>query len=467
LPPDNIRRETQIVSNLVNEQRNVVLEGLQNGNIPLANELSQISDNRQLTELFSEPIAGTATFPQGLGLPNPLEMINAIRNVANPQAIGRFLNAIGNVANPQAIGRFLNAVKDSPKALSYFINSPNFVRFLGAGSELAGKANLWVAAGVALVDITKLGIAGVDWAKASGNASEARGAMSTVASNILAQVSRSNSSQQQKIGIYESIANDSSLSGPVKQLAIILRRYPELEYTNTANNSPNPNFGNGTLIIRAGRIPGLGPNEAGGFSLNDPRIQALINAPMIIRTNGADNLIRYIFNSDTSDGQFLERVKEWEQSGSINGGGVERLKKMLVSSDLGHRAGAEAEVRAFARIIAEGGQIDVSGEGIAGADIPGEEVKAKYGAFSSDKNAENWFKDRVGAANEQLKSDQESGRVTLDLGRENHILGKLITRDMARAMVREALKKSSRGTNVTEVVVVDANNKIIYRGLGK
>jgi len=52
------------------------------------------------------------------------------------------------------------------------------------------------------------------------------------------------------------------------------------------------------------------------------------------------------------------------------------------------------------------------------------------------------------------------------LGEHTTIKGKPITAEVAKQLVKKALSKGARGTNVTNVVVKDTSGKVIYSGLG-
>ncbi|HEY5958109.1 MAG TPA: hypothetical protein VIV60_16210, partial [Polyangiaceae bacterium] len=140
-------------------------------------------------------------------------------------------------------------------------------------------------------------------------------------------------------------------------------------------------------------------------------------------------------------------------------------KKDLASSDKATRLGAEAEVVELEDRIKAGEVPEVRGAQ-KGPDQPDYEVKARTEPFKSQKNAENFFADRIKAANEQFKGSDSKGRVIINLGKETAIGDRPITPDVARALVAKALSKGGRGTNITEVVVKDAGGNIIYQGTG-
>lgn len=160
----------------------------------------------------------------------------------------------------------------------------------------------------------------------------------------------------------------------------------------------------------------------------------------------------------------IEKVLEWEKSGKIKGD-LSRLKKDLLSTDKATRLGAEAEVTELQQEIMAGRTPTVRGA-TPGPDQPTYEVKARTEPFSSQKNAENFFADRIKAANSQFRGDNATGRVVINLGEEKTIQGKPITAETARSMVAKALSKGGRGTNITEVVVKKGNGEIIYKGKG-
>jgi Domain of unknown function (DUF4157)/Putative RNase-like toxin, toxin_1 len=170
----------------------------------------------------------------------------------------------------------------------------------------------------------------------------------------------------------------------------------------------------------------------------------------------------------------IDRVLEWEKSGKIKGD-LTRLKGDLQSSDKATRIGAEAEVTELQSEIDAGKKPEVRGAR-KGPDQPDYEVKARTEPFSSKKNAQNFFNDRIKTANDQFKGQDSSGRVVINIGEETKIASKStasesitqepITQELAKEMVREALSKGGRGTNLTEVVVKAKDGTIIYQGKG-
>jgi len=161
----------------------------------------------------------------------------------------------------------------------------------------------------------------------------------------------------------------------------------------------------------------------------------------------------------------LQKLAAWEKSGKITGD-VSDLKARLGSSDPGTRLGAQAELSELEGQIAKGETPEVRG-GKRGPDQPEYEVKARTEPFTGEKNAQNWFNDRTKAANDQFKGAGSQGRVVINLGDNATIGGKPIDVDVARALVKQALSKGGRGTNVTAVVVKDGSGRIIYQGLGE
>jgi len=163
-----------------------------------------------------------------------------------------------------------------------------------------------------------------------------------------------------------------------------------------------------------------------------------------------------------------DQVDEWAKSGKIRGNqeDIDRLKKDLNSPNEATRKGAEAEVRQLEAEIAAGRTPEVRGAQ-AGPDQADYEVKARTEPFTNRNNAQNFFNDRIKKANDQFKGQNGSGRVIIDLGDQTNIQGAPITREVARDLVKEALSKGGRGTNITKVVVKDGNGNIIYEGLGE
>ena len=161
----------------------------------------------------------------------------------------------------------------------------------------------------------------------------------------------------------------------------------------------------------------------------------------------------------------LLKVEEWEKSGKIKGE-LERLKKDLSAERNGTRIGAEAEVEELENTIARGEVPEVRGAK-PGTDQPGYEVKARTEPFSSVNNAQNWFNDRIKKANTQFVKQKSKGQAIINLGKELKIGDSLLTKEMMRDFVKNALAKGNRGTNITEVVIKSSEGNIIYQGLGK
>ncbi len=160
----------------------------------------------------------------------------------------------------------------------------------------------------------------------------------------------------------------------------------------------------------------------------------------------------------------LQKVEHWEKTGKIKGD-LKRLKSDLISSDNGARIGAEAEVQELERKIARGEVPEVRGT-TPGTDQPEYEVKARTEPFIDLKNAQNFFNDRIKKANIQFISEKTKGQVIINLGKEIRVGDILITKEMTKDFVKNALSKGGRGTNITEVVVKSSDGTIIYKGLG-
>ena len=157
-------------------------------------------------------------------------------------------------------------------------------------------------------------------------------------------------------------------------------------------------------------------------------------------------------------------LTEWEAEGRVKGD-LARLRKELLSPDKATRIGAEAEVQEFAAEIKAGRNPKVRGAA-QGPDQPTYEVKARTEPFTSEKNAQNFFNDRIKAANDQFKGANSRGKVVINLGVETNVGMLEIDQKHARVIVKIALSKGGRGTNITEVVVKDRSGRIIYQGLG-
>lgn len=127
---------------------------------------------------------------------------------------------------------------------------------------------------------------------------------------------------------------------------------------------------------------------------------------------------------------------------------------------------AEAELIELEAEVAKGGKPIIRG-GEKGTDQPKYEVKARTEPFTSDKNAQNFFNDRIKAGNTQFAGGMTTGEIIINLGENTTIGGTPISSDAARLFVQNALSKGNRGTNVTKVIIKDASGNIIYSGLGE
>ncbi len=165
----------------------------------------------------------------------------------------------------------------------------------------------------------------------------------------------------------------------------------------------------------------------------------------------------------------VERFDQLVAEGKVTGSpeNIEHVRKRLASmTNNADRIGAEAELQEMERQIAKGAKPEVQG-GQRGTDSPTSEVKARTEPFLSEKNAQNHFNTTIKKASEQFGGQGSTGEAVINLGKETSILGKPITEETARQMVAEALSKGGRGKNITNVLVVDGNGKVIYSGLGR
>ena len=160
----------------------------------------------------------------------------------------------------------------------------------------------------------------------------------------------------------------------------------------------------------------------------------------------------------------LEKVLDWEKSGKIRGD-LTRLKEDLASANQSTRQATQAELIEFEESIKAGKIVDYRGA-TKGPDLPDREIKARTEPFTDQKNAQNFFNDRIKAANDQFKGAGGQGKVIINLGEHATISSKPIDANVARDLVGDALSKGARGTNITEVVVKDGKGNIIYHGLG-
>ena len=161
----------------------------------------------------------------------------------------------------------------------------------------------------------------------------------------------------------------------------------------------------------------------------------------------------------------LRRIEQTERSvteGKLSGTTNDLIKR-LVAGSRSTRLGAEAELRDIARAIDRGEKVELVGRG---PDLPTGETKARTIPFDSLKNAQNFFNDRIKTANAQWAKVGQKGPVSIDLGEHVDIAGSPITRAVARDLVRNALSKGGRGTNVTKVTV-RGRDGVIYEGLGE
>jgi hypothetical protein len=160
----------------------------------------------------------------------------------------------------------------------------------------------------------------------------------------------------------------------------------------------------------------------------------------------------------------LDRFADLEAKKQITGD-TGHLRERLSSTDKATRLGAEAELIELESQVASGEKPVVRG-GAAGSDQPTYEVKARTEPFTSEKNAQNFFNDRIKAGNAQFFKNGVTGEVRINLGENTTINGKPITVEVAKQLVKKALSKGGRGTKVTRVIVKDAAGKVIYSGLG-
>ena len=160
----------------------------------------------------------------------------------------------------------------------------------------------------------------------------------------------------------------------------------------------------------------------------------------------------------------LRKLRDWETSGKITGD-LARLKSDLASPNSGTRLGAQAELTELEGEIGQGRTPEVRGAR-PGPDQPTFEVKARTEPFTSEKNAQNFFNDRIKTANGQFRGVNSQGRVVINLGDNATILGTDIDANVARDLVSEALSKGDRSSNVISVVVKDKTGRVIYEGLG-
>lgn len=167
-------------------------------------------------------------------------------------------------------------------------------------------------------------------------------------------------------------------------------------------------------------------------------------------------------------GSPLARYDELVSSGKVTGTAkdIEHVRKRLASKNNADRIGAEAELTEIERQIANGQTPEIRG-GKPGTDSPTSEVKARTEPFTSKKNAQTHFNTTIKKANEQFARHGSEGEVVINLGAETHVLGQPITAEVAREMVASALEKGGRGTNITNVLVIDGKGTTIYCGLGK
>jgi hypothetical protein len=157
----------------------------------------------------------------------------------------------------------------------------------------------------------------------------------------------------------------------------------------------------------------------------------------------------------------IEQTEQWIVGGKLRGL-VNDFLKRLTSGDRATRLGAEGEFRAFAREIESGKTVEITGKG---PDLPTGEVKTRTKSFASLDNAQNFFNARIKRGNAQWVKAKKKGPVVVDLGEHVDIAGAPITREVARDLVKSALSKGGRGTNVTNVTVRGPQG-VVYEGLG-
>jgi hypothetical protein len=183
------------------------------------------------------------------------------------------------------------------------------------------------------------------------------------------------------------------------------------------------------------------------------------------QSQGKDNTQSNTSGATGKTSASADKVNEWKKNNQITGD-LKDLQKRLNSPDKGNRLGAEAEVRAYEQRIKNGEIPEVQGNK-AGTDFSGDEIKARTEPFANEKQAKNFFADRIKKANSQYTKQGTTGTVTIDLGTQGTIDGKIMTKDMAQKLVQQSLSKGNRGSEITEVVVIDGNGKVIYTGKGE
>jgi hypothetical protein len=102
----------------------------------------------------------------------------------------------------------------------------------------------------------------------------------------------------------------------------------------------------------------------------------------------------------------------------------------------------------------------------AGTDFSSNEIKARTEPFANEKQAKNFFADRIKKANSQYTKQGTTGAVTIDLGTQGTINGQVMTKETAQRLVQQSLLKGNRASEITEVIVIDGSGNVIYTGKG-
>jgi hypothetical protein len=77
-----------------------------------------------------------------------------------------------------------------------------------------------------------------------------------------------------------------------------------------------------------------------------------------------------------------------------------------------------------------------------GPDFARNEVKARTEPFKNEKNAQNFFNDRIGSANKQFRGKNTEGSVTIDLADQATLNGNKLSTQKIKAFVDKAYEGS-------------------------
>jgi hypothetical protein len=146
-------------------------------------------------------------------------------------------------------------------------------------------------------------------------------------------------------------------------------------------------------------------------------------------------------------------------------GKVDEFKAELSKERDDDRWGAEGELVEYELETAQGRVVNLRGK-LAGGDLPGAEIKTRTQPFTSEKNFQNYIKDRIVSADTQLGGIGGSpGELRINLFTFLTILGTPITVSIIEMAIKKALQsKKGVGSGVTNILIRKRSGEVIYSG---